>query len=67
MAGKKPSILIVDEEQIVSDLLCDELAAQGYLCATAFDDDDALAKLETQDFDVVYLISDYPGYLAWRC
>lgn len=30
MAGGKPKILIVDDEQVVCDLLQDELSARGY-------------------------------------
>ncbi len=61
MLNKQPGVLIVDDEQVVCDLLCDELSEQGYLCTTALDGYDALAKLATQDFDVVLLDIKLPG------
>ncbi len=61
MLNKKPSILIVDDEQVVCDVLYDVLSKRGYLCTTVLDGDDALAKLATQDFDVVLLDIRLPG------
>lgn len=55
MISKKPKVLIVDDEQVVCDILCDELSEQGYLCATALDGSAALAKLMTQCFEAVLL------------
>jgi len=45
MVTKKPSILVVDDEQVVCDLLHDELSERGYLCTTVLSGNDALAKL----------------------
>ena len=61
MVNKKASILIVDDEQVVCDLLHDELSDRGYLCTTALDGNAALAKLAAQDFDVVLLDIRLPG------
>ena len=61
MVSKKPSVLIVDDEQVVCDLLHNELSEGGYLCTTALDGNDALAKLAIQDFDVVLLDIKLPG------
>ncbi len=61
MVDKNPQILIVDDEAVVCDVLHDELSERGYLCTTAFDGNDALAKLVTQDFDVVLLDIKLPG------
>jgi len=61
MVNKKPSILIVDDEQVVCDVLHDELSERGYLCATVLSGNDALAKLATEDFDVVLLDIRLPG------
>jgi DNA-binding response OmpR family regulator len=55
MISRKPSILIVDDEQVVCDLLYGELSEQDYLCTAAFDGYEALEKLRTQDFEVVLL------------
>ena len=61
MISKKPRALVVDDEQVVCDLLHDELSERGYLCTIALDGNDALAKLATQDFDVVLLDIRLPG------
>jgi len=61
MVDKNPQILIVDDEPVVCDVLHDELSERGCLCTTAFDGNEALAKLATQDFDVVLLDIKLPG------
>ena len=61
MVGEKPSVLIVDDEQVVCDLLHDELSERGYLCTTVLSGDEALAKLVAQHFDVVLLDIRLPG------
>ena len=61
MVNKRLSILIVDDEQVVCDLLHDELSERGYLCTTALDGNAALAKLATKDFDAVLLDIRLPG------
>ncbi len=61
MGDKKASILIVDDEQVVCDLLHDELSDRGYLCTTALNGDEALKNLAKQDFDVVLLDIRLPG------
>ncbi len=55
MVGKKPSVLIVDDAQVICNILHEELSKRGYLCSTAFNGNDALAKLVAQHFDVVLL------------
>ena len=61
MVSKKLRVLIVDDEQVVCDILCDELDEQGYLCTTAFNGDEALTKLAAHDFDVALLDIKLPG------
>jgi len=61
MVNQKPSVLIVDDEQVVCDVLYDELSERGYLCTTALSGKEALAKLEAEDFDVVLLDIRLPG------
>ena len=61
MVNKKPSVLIVDDEQVVCDVLYEELSERDYLCATALSGKDALAKLATEDFAVVLLDIRLPG------
>ena len=58
---KKPSVLIVDDEQVVCDLLHDELSELGYLCTTASNGNDALTELLAHDFDVALLDIRLPG------
>ncbi len=53
MTSKKPSLLIVDDEQVVCDVLHDELTERGYLCTTVLNGDDALTKLAAEGFGVV--------------
>ncbi len=61
MANKKPSVLIVDDERVVCDLLHDELSERGYLCTTVLSGNDALTKLAKQGFDAVLLDIRLPG------
>lgn len=58
---KKPSVLIVDDEQVVCDFLHDELSELGYLCTTASNGNDALTELLSHDFDVALLDIRLPG------
>jgi len=55
MVSFKPSVLIVDDAQMVCKILSDELSRRGYLCTTAYNGKDALNKLAAVDFDVVLL------------
>lgn len=61
MVNRKSSILIVDDEQVVCDLLYDELNERGYLCITALNVNDALTKLAAHDFDVALVDIKLPG------
>jgi len=61
MTSKYPSVLIVDDEQVVCELLYDDLSERGYLCQTALHGNDAFTKLATQDFDLVLLDIRLPG------
>jgi putative two-component system response regulator len=61
MVSRKPSVLIVDDEQVVCDFLHDELSDLGYLCTIASNGKDALTKLLAYDFDVALLDIRLPG------
>ncbi len=61
MVNTKISILVVDDEQVVCDLLYDELSDRGYLCTTALNGDEALVNLAKQEFDVILLDIRLPG------
>jgi len=55
------SVLVVDDDEAIRDLVCEELAAQGYLCDVASDANDAQAKLKRHSFDVLLLDIKLPG------
>lgn len=61
MSNKKPSVLIVDDEQVVCDLLHDELSERGYLCMIVLNANEAFTKLRTHHFDAVLLDIRLPG------
>ncbi len=61
MVGKDRSILVVDDEQVVCDVLCEYLDTHGYKCTAVLSGSEALDKLAEQDFDVVLLDIRLPG------
>ncbi len=61
MDRTKPSLLIVDDEQVVCDVLHDELTERGYRCTSVLSGDGALTKLAAEGFDVVLLDIRLPG------
>lgn len=52
MARQKHTILIIDDEHAICNVLSNELRDQGYLCSIAFNGNDALTELLTRNFDV---------------
>jgi len=61
MVSPKPSVLIVDDEQVVCDVISDELGERGYLCTAALRGNEALTKLAEQEFEVVLIDIRLPG------
>ena len=61
MVRQRPTVLIVDDEDAVCELICDGLDEEGYVCDVASNADDALAKLKKQGFDVALLDIKLPG------
>ena len=57
----KPSILVVDDEQSMRDMLSIFLQREGYRVTCATDGHDALACCEQQEFDVVISDIKMPG------
>ena len=55
------TVLIVDDERVVCDVLRDELSDQGFLCTTAFNGNEALTEMATRHFDVLLLDIKLPG------
>ena len=45
MAGKQETILVVDDEAVVRELICQSLSQEGYCCETAADADQALDRM----------------------
>ena len=55
-----PDILVVDDDDVIRETLC-ELLSTEYSCQTAYTAEEALAKLQTQRFDVVLTDISMPG------
>jgi DNA-binding NtrC family response regulator len=55
------SILVVDDEPAIQDILSWSLAAEGYRVATAGSGEEALTRVEEQDFDVIVTDIVMPG------
>ena len=61
MSLKQATILVVDDERSVTDLLHEDLGEEGYSCVTAGTGEDALKRLSEGNFDVVLLDLKLPG------
>lgn len=61
MAEATGTILIVDDEASIRDLLATTLKADGYDCEVAADGNEALWKSFMKDFDIVLLDMKMPG------
>jgi DNA-binding NtrC family response regulator len=61
MSDKKPSFLVVDDEQSICDLLCDVLEEQGFTCEAVNSVEEALIVLKERTFDVALLDIKMPG------
>jgi CheY-like chemotaxis protein len=61
MMHKNPAVLIVDDDEAICDLVCEELTVEGYICNIASNAGDALAKLKINIYDVALLDIKLPG------
>ncbi len=61
MQSEQAAILVVDDERSVTDLLSDDLAEEGYICATATTGEEALKRLSVDNFNVMLLDLRLPG------
>ncbi len=61
MVSEMPAVLIVDDEEAIRDLICEELTEAGYICDIASNVDEALTKLGTNNFDLALLDIKLPG------
>jgi PAS domain S-box-containing protein len=61
MDETKAAILVVDDEEVIRDILCRKLGADGYECDVASDGKEALGKASMRDFDMVLMDIKMPG------
>ena len=57
----EPSILVVDDEQIMQDVLCDLLGGEGYSVDTAGSGEQAIEMFAANEYDLVILDVMLPG------
>jgi len=55
MVRNLPTVLIVDDEEAICDLVREDLSEEGYACDIASNAGDACTKLETYNYDVALL------------
>lgn len=61
MSSKQATILVVDDERSVVDLISEDLAEEGYSCAAAFTGEKALERLSANNYDAMLLDLKLPG------
>ena len=61
MSSEQGTILVVDDERSVTDLLYEDLAEEGYNCVTTPTGEEALKKLSMDNFDAMLLDLKLPG------
>ena len=61
MDEEKVTVLIVDDEKMICDVLENDLSERGYECTSAQTGEDALTELRLKKFDVVLLDIRLPG------
>lgn len=61
MPAKQATVLVVDDERSVTDLLHEDLAEEGYNCVTVPTGEDALKRLSMGNFDAMLLDLKLPG------
>ena len=58
---RTPSILVVDDDAEMRELLLDVLRTEGYEVAEAKDGTEAVLALRTREFDIVLMDKNMPG------
>ncbi len=61
MDGPKASILVVDDEDFIREIICRKLGGSGFECDSAPSAEDALAKIAQNDYDCVLSDIHMPG------
>jgi DNA-binding NtrC family response regulator len=59
--GKPPSILVVDDDPEMRELLLDVLGNEGYEVAEAKDGTEAVLALRAREFDIILMDKNMPG------
>lgn len=59
--GKAPSILVVDDDSEMRELLLDVLGNEGYEVAEAKDGTEAVLALRAREFDIILMDKNMPG------
>jgi putative nucleotidyltransferase with HDIG domain len=59
--GPKASILVVDDEDFIREIICRKLGGSGFECDSAPSAEDALAKIAQNDYDCVLSDIHMPG------
>jgi ActR/RegA family two-component response regulator len=58
---ERPAVLIIDDDEEICDLICEELAEKDFVCEVSFNAVDALAKLKKNSFDLALVDIILPG------
>ncbi len=61
MDGPKASILVVDDEDFIREIICRKLSGSGFECDSARSAEDALARIAQNDYDCVLSDIHMPG------
>lgn len=59
--GPKASILVVDDEDFIREIICRKLSGSGFECDSARSAEDALARIAQNDYDCVLSDIHMPG------
>jgi signal transduction histidine kinase/ActR/RegA family two-component response regulator len=65
-SSQSPTILVVDDEECVLDVLRDILESEGYEVTAAKSGDEALRFFETKSFKAVFTDVGMPGMSGWE-
>ena len=65
-ASKAPSILVVDDEPAVRDLLVEILESEGYEVTVAGNGEEALSYFDSRNFKAVFTDVGMPGMSGWE-
>lgn len=66
MNDAKGTVLIIDDEEPIRNILSYALQKQGYVCELAKRGDEALQSILMKDFDIALLDIDMPGMSGFR-